>query len=386
MKAENKFLLISPAYPPPFVGGALVWMYTLIENSTHNFDILTARLPDSEKEVISTRHIVFRKKVVHSSSNPSRLALLISYTYQLYWVVIHAKKNNYTAILANAEVFQNSLIILLGKIIGIEIIEMGFAEEITVPIYGRDIKSRIKKIFMQWAYPLARGHIVVCDFCKDLLISFGVSEKTIDVIPPAFNRHKMIKRQKNLRIKGSQNIISVGRLVQRKGFIELVDVVKNLKEKFPKITLDIVGNGPLESKLKEKVISEGLQHYIKIHGRVSDAKLARLYSKSDLFVLAHRMLDNGDTEGAPTTFAEAGFYELPSIGGINSGASSIIDDGKTGLIINMKNNEEIITSIQKLFYDRNLLEKMGSAAYEKVLTENTPEVIGMKFQQILNNY
>ena len=56
-------------------------------------------------------HKVFRKNAVHFSSNPSRLALLISYAYQLFWVAIYAKKNNYTAVLANTEVFQNSLII-----------------------------------------------------------------------------------------------------------------------------------------------------------------------------------------------------------------------------------------------------------------------------------
>ena len=70
-----------------------------------------------------------------------------------------------------------------------------------------------------------------------------------------------------------------------------------------------------------------------------DKKLHQLYTDSNLFVLAHRMLENGDTEGSPVTFAEAGLYKLPSIGGRDSGASTIINDNETGLIIDMADND-----------------------------------------------
>ena len=101
--------------------------------------------------------------------------------------------------------------------------------------------------------------------------------------------------------------------------MELLDVVKILKEEYPLIKLNIVGNMLiLEEGLKAKVIKEELQNYVTIHGRVSDDKLNSLYLSNDIFILAHRMLKNGDTEGSPnTTFAEAGIlnYRLSVIHG-----------------------------------------------------------------------
>ena len=83
------------------------------------------------------------------------------------------------------------------------------------------------------------------------------------------------------------------------------------------------------------------------------------------------MLKNGDTEGSPITFAEAGLYKLPSIGGINSGASTIINHKETGLIIDTSNKTILYENIKNLFLDRKLMIKMGEKANLKILNERT---------------
>jgi glycosyltransferase involved in cell wall biosynthesis len=98
------------------------------------------------------------------------------------------------------------------------------------------------------------------------------------------------------------------------------------------------------------------------------------------------MLNNGETEGSPVTFAEAAIYKIPSIGGINSGASTIISHNKTGLIINMKSKSKIKNSIKKLLNNRVLLESMGEAAQKKIMNEHTPEKIGNDFRMLIKTY
>jgi len=381
----NKYLLVSPAYPPPFIGGSSVWMYTLVENCNYGFDILTSILPKNEKEVISSRHTIYRKKRVHFSIQPKKLTLFISYLYQLLWIAVYVKKRNYKAVFANAEVVQNSLIILLGKLLKFKVIPMSYAEELTVPIYGKTLITKIKYFLLTFAYPKAYKHISCCHYAKNILSNeINISQNKIDVIPIAYSKEKLklnIKKELN---KKTQNILSVGRLIQRKGFGELIEVVKELKIEMPLLKLNIVGSGPLENILRKKVLKDNLQDYIVIHGKLSDDQLAELYLKSDLFVLAHRMLNNGETEGSPVTFAEAAIYKIPSIGGINSGASTIISHNKTGLIINMKIKSEIKNSIKKLLNNRVLLERMGEAAQKKIMNEHTPEKIGSDFRIILN--
>ena len=340
-----------------------------------------------EKEIVSSKNNIIRKKQIHFSVNPNKFLLFFSYVYQLFWLTMRLRKKSYIAVIANAEVVQNSLIIILCRILGVKTIPISYAEEITGPLYNKTIKSKLKKILLKCAYPKANKHISCCHFAKELLTNkVMVPNDNIKVVPVSYNKEKMISTiVRNNKKNNTYNILSVGRLVKRKGFAELIDVVKELKVEMPLINLNIVGHGPLELMLKQKVINENLEDYIIINGRLSDKKLSELYKNSDLFILAHRMLDNGDTEGSPITFAEAGFYGLPSIGGINSGASTIIDNNQTGLIIDMKNKELIKDSIRKLFKDRNLMQSMGKAAQKKILFEHTPKKIGKSFEMVLND-
>ena len=77
-------------------------------------------------------------------------------------------------------------------------------------------------------------------------------------------------------------------------------------------------------------------NYVKLHGEITDEELSNLYSKSDLFILAHTMLKNGDTEGCPNVFSEAMANNLPVIGGTGAGADTAIIDNYNGYIVNSK--------------------------------------------------
>ena len=78
-----------------------------------------------------------------------------------------------------------------------------------------------------------------------------------------------------------------------------------------------------------------MHSYVNLAGKVTDKELSDMYNNSDLFVLAHRMLSNGDTEGCPTVFSEAGAHGIPLIGGNDAGASTAIIDGINGLFVSM---------------------------------------------------
>jgi len=381
---KKPFLVVSPAYPPPLIGGSIVYIYSLLENSYLKFDILTSENATLESDKKYSRHNVFRKRWIHFSAESPKILLIRSYFYQLFWIIMHRKK--YEFILANSEVIQNSLIIIVGNLIGIKVIPLSYAEELTVPLYNNKIKSNFKKFLLKRFYPKAYRHISCCHFAKDILKNnFMIKDELINLIPVPFNSKKIKLKNKNNKLKSGYKLLSVGRLVKRKGFAELINVVKIMKVNFPLLELNIVGTGPLENYLKKKVLDEDLGSYVTIHGKVSDEFLNELYIKSDIFILAHRMLDNGDTEGSPTTFAEAGFYKLPSIGGINSGASTIIDDKKTGFIIDMKNEEKIISTIKNLLNNQLLIKKMGDTAYKKIINEHNPKIIGAHFSIILQN-
>lgn len=382
---DNRYLLISPSYPPPLVGGHKVWSYNMIENCPADFDILTSSLKKGCVEISSPRHNLIRKSIIFSGKsediNPTLLDLFFSYSYMVLWLTKRRFSVKYDAVVVQAFVFANGLFFLLGKLLGIPVIGMGLAEEFSLAFKGRGAKNFIKRHWIRFTHKKAAGFIAVCDFCKDMLVSVGVKADTIYVVPINVSTNK-IKQVSGRSAKGF-NILSVGRLVERKGFHYLIDAVDRLKDALPEIRLTIVGDGPYRPALSEKVSAAGLDKYVSIKGLVSDEELAGLYVGSNIFVLANMMLSNGDTEGCPTVFAEASGCGLPVIGGKEGGVSTVIVDGKTGYIVDSRNVEELADSIEKVLTDPHLAEEMGQAGMEKVRQDHTPQVTGSRFYEAI---
>ena len=377
----NPYLLISPDYPPPLVGGSLVWLHNLVENCPENFDILTAVLKEGEKELTSSRHQVFRSPLVIDSHDPPRVRLAITYLYMVLWLAVRSQKVRYRAVLVNPGCIGNSLLILLGKLLGINVIGVGHGEEITVALYGKGPKAFIKRTLMKFAYKRAAGFFVVCHFCRDLIVDMGANPEAIEVIPSCLNPNKQLPIRES-RESGFR-ILSVGRLMERKGFHCLIDAVQKLKKELPQVELNIVGDGPFRSVLEKKIRRNDLESYVHLLGQISDEELSKLYQTSDVFVLAHMLLENGDTEGCPTVFSEASGVGLPVIGGTGAGASTVIVEGETGFIVNSRDTDVLAEKIKYLLENSEVARQMGREGIKKIQKDHNPEINGRRLGEFI---
>ena len=381
--SKKKILLISPDFPPPLVGGSLVWLLNLLTNCPEDFDILTGPKDDSFQEIFqdSKRKRIYRSMFIKDSHDPSKFQLLLMYFYMPLWMVIKNFKENYSAVLVNPGAVGNSILFLVGKIFNIKVIGVGHGEEITVPLYGKGLKNFIKRLIIKFSYKYASGFIVVCHFCKRLLNDLNVKNEMIDVIPSCLNPNKF--KNNHSAIKQKFKIISVGRLIERKGFHFLIDAVNLLKEEIPEIKLEIVGDGPYKNILEQKIIKNNASSYIRLAGQISDNDLVKIYETSSLFVLAHTLLENGDTEGCPTVFSEAMGYGLPLIGGTGAGADTAIIEGKNGFIVNSKNIKEIAEAIKKILLNPVLSQEMSTFGKQKLAKDHDPVKNGLALQKSL---
>ncbi len=380
---KNKYLLISPDFPPPLVGGGVVWIYNLVQNCPDDFDVLTTARPKGLSEPAGIKPRLIRSRWIANSNNPPRLRLALSYLYMIGWLGIHSLRRRYQGVVVNMCVFGNSLFILLGKLLGLKIIGVVFAEEITTSLYGATFKDRIHRFLMKGVYRGGDGFFSVCHFSKNLLVSFGVPPDRIDVIPPCIDPTRIVDPDKKKR--GGHRILSVGRLIERKGFHDLIGAVHRLLPEFEGLQLTLVGDGPMRSSLEAKVRDLGLEKRVTLAGQVTDDRLAAFYRESDLFVLAHRMLPNGDTEGAPTVFCEASGAGLPVVGGKGGGADTVIEEGRTGFIVDADRIEEIVDRIRKILIEPDLARRMGQAGREKVKREHLPEAVGQLLSRTLRH-
>ena len=174
-------------------------------------------------------------------------------------------------------------------------------------------------------------------------------------------------------------LLYVGRLEEEKGIKELIEVSSKLNPE--EFNLLIVGKGKLEGyiRLKQKDFP------ITYLGYVPDKeKLADIYTKSHVFILNSYSTEKWE-EFFGIVLLEAMACGLPVISTDCVGPKEIIEDGKDGVLIRQKNNEDLFNSIKDLIEDRKKRKRLGEEGRKKVLEKYSLEQVSLKLYKILKN-
>jgi phosphatidylinositol alpha-1,6-mannosyltransferase len=118
-----------------------------------------------------------------------------------------------------------------------------------------------------------------------------------------------------------------------------------------------------------------LQDNVVFTGYVSEDEKAFYYNAADVFVMPNRELENGDVEGFGIVFLEANIYGKPVIGGRSGGAVDAIVDGKTGLLVNPIDIEEIASAIIRFLSNEGYAKQLGFQGRKRVERDFNCEVI-----------
>ena len=152
-------------------------------------------------------------------------------------------------------------------------------------------------------------------------------------------------------------LLYVGRLATQKNLPLLLAVVKALHEAgCAAFKLLIVGEGPMETKLREIVERDGLTSLVEFRGPVSREEIVRVFADSDVFVLT------SDYEGYPRVLMEAAASALPTVTTAISGSDESIRDGESGFIVPIRAFAEIAAKIRLLIEDPALRARQGAVA------------------------
>jgi glycosyltransferase involved in cell wall biosynthesis len=174
-------------------------------------------------------------------------------------------------------------------------------------------------------------------------------------------------------------ILSVGYLIERKGFKYLIKAVKKVLKEYNNVTLKIIGSGPLKNKLQYLITELKLVNQVKLIGNVSDNELLHLYNSSDLFILPSITDTQGNTEGLGVVLLEAMACELPVIGSKVGGIPDIIIDNETGLLVNEKDILELSMKIKYLIDNKELRQKLATNGLNRVNKK-------FSWNQVMNSY
>jgi glycosyltransferase involved in cell wall biosynthesis len=196
-------------------------------------------------------------------------------------------------------------------------------------------------------------------------LKIGLKTETFNVIPFGVDTDFFRPLNINRDLKTFQ-ILSVGYLIERKGFEYLIKVMQNVLKKYANVKLKIVGSGPLEEDLKRLINDLNLNKNVEILKNVSDEELLNLYNSSDLFILPSIVDSQGNTEGLGVVLLEAMACKVPVIGSNIGGIPDIIQDGETGVLVPEKDISELSKAVINLVENENFRNKLANGGYNLV--------------------
>ncbi|OWP87309.1 glycosyltransferase family 1 protein [Flavobacterium covae] len=201
-------------------------------------------------------------------------------------------------------------------------------------------------------------------------------------INTAFFAPEQISEEETLKLKAQLDIakddfvfIFVGRLVKDKGINELITAFTNLNLSKTKLLLV----GALESDL-DPLLPETL---IEIEENINIVNVGYQSDVRPYFKVANVLVFPSYREGFPNVVMQAGAMELPAIVSNINGCNEIIEEGKNGLIIPVKNSKAIEEAMRKVYQEKSLFDQLKSNARQMIVSRYEQKII---WEAIRNEY
>jgi len=171
-------------------------------------------------------------------------------------------------------------------------------------------------------------------------------------------------------------VISVGRLVAKKGFDVLVDALALLTDRGVDVSAVIAGeSGPEAESIRGRVAAAGLTERVEFLGTLSQAELFDEYRRSNIFALACRITDDGDRDGIPNVMMEAMAAELPVVSTAVSGIPELVENNVNGLLVPPEDPEALADAIWRLAKDPALAQRLAAAGSRTIAEHFDGEVL-----------
>lgn len=167
--------------------------------------------------------------------------------------------------------------------------------------------------------------------------------------------------------EGPLRILSIGRLIEFKGFANLIRAVALLRDRGATVSLEIIGDGPLREELETLIRSLNLNDSVKLLGVRSQDQIKQHLQDSHVFALACIVDQKGASDILPTVILEAMAAGRPVVSTRLVGVPEMLEHGVTGLLAEPGNVEDLADQLQHLANTPQDLTKMGTAGRAKLL-------------------
>lgn len=183
---------------------------------------------------------------------------------------------------------------------------------------------------------------------------------------------------------GIPAILSIGRLIEKKGFADLITACRLLKPRGRDFVCEIIGEGPLETALRSQIVAEGLESCVKLAGPMTQSQIALRLAQATIFALPCTREEGGGMDNLPTVIMEAMAAGLPVISTPLAGVPEMVETGVNGLLVPEHDPPATAAAIEYLIANPEQARRFGDRgreiAREKFSIETSAQALRALFE------
>lgn len=373
----KKTLLVTLDFYPATGGIAQYWKHLGMCMSPNEWVVLAPPLPSDVRE-LQTPYRVYRKSFFSRLCHPHWLLLAV----QVYRIV---KKEKIQVVVVSHILPVGTVLFFLHFIIKIPYIIVGHGMDAALPLNNPWKKYLCSLILKNAKAVIANSKKTAENFEK----LGGQKEKMYIIYPcPSLDQEKNLKNSTRSeevfeRVKDKKVLLSVSRLVERKGHSYVLDALPLIRVVHPDCVYVIVGDGPNRVALERRVSELELDDCVFFCGELQGDDICKWYGRCNVCILTPYELSNRDTEGFGMVYLEANLFEKPVIGSRCGGVPDAIINGVTGILVDQKNSEQIADAVKRIFSDTAFAKELGANGRQRVEREFQWSQAAEKYKKIL---
>ena len=160
-------------------------------------------------------------------------------------------------------------------------------------------------------------------------------------------------------------IVAIGRLIDKKGFPDLIHACRLLKDRGQLFRCEIIGEGPVEKELRAQIDRLDLQNCVKLLGAKPQHEIAERLAAGTVFVLPSVIGPDGGMDNLPTVIMEAMATGLPVISTAIGGIPEMVVENETGVLVPAGDAGALARAIEKVIIDLPLARHLGENGHQR---------------------
>jgi phosphatidylinositol alpha-1,6-mannosyltransferase len=235
-------------------------------------------------------------------------------------------------------------------------------EELSFAAESRELTFLTGRVLRGAATLIANSH----NTARLLTGTWGVRSERVKVLHPGVDTTRFVPAPRDAAARdrlgwgGRPVVLTVGRLVSRKGQDMMIRALPAVRRRVPDVLYAVIGDGEERANLETLADREGVRGHVQFLGEVPDDEIIRGYQQCDLFALPNRQV-GPDIEGFGMVLLEAQACGRPVLAGASGGTAETMTPGQTGVVVPCEAPEPLAAAVADLLADPARLDRMGAA-------------------------